>query len=289
MGPRAGIAQATNLPVGRDVGEVVRVRLAALFRSPTYTPPMLPAIALELLEMSRKPDASIRDVSALLSKDQLLSAKLLSIARSPAYGIASVSSMEDVVARLGLCRVSELFMRASVEARVFRAPGFDGTMARLRKHSVFVAEMARHIARTAAGNDRNAYLCGLLHDVGTAAAIVAMTDLTSYSVKPCLEDIWQGLRPIHAECGELVARSWELPGEIIAVVSDHHHCKSRARVHPVTASVALADALSNEVQLGMLDETSGEDIALLCEILEVDDDHLQSLRHTATELLCNVL
>jgi HD-like signal output (HDOD) protein len=67
-----------------DTAEV-HVRLLRLFASPSYRPPLLPAVALEIMQLSRRPSATFEEVVAILEHDPILAAKVLSIAQSVFY------------------------------------------------------------------------------------------------------------------------------------------------------------------------------------------------------------
>ncbi len=108
-------------PAAPDFDVALREHLCALFSSPSYIQPLLPTVALELIELSRCPDVSAKALTSSMSCDAMLAASVLRIAQSPIYSpVAPPQSLDDAVVRLGLQRVTELFFRASVESKVFR-------------------------------------------------------------------------------------------------------------------------------------------------------------------------
>jgi putative nucleotidyltransferase with HDIG domain len=158
----------------------------------------------------------------------------------------------------------------------------------LRQHSVFVAEMARLVSRQCLGFDDYAYLCGLLHDVGSAAAIVAIAGPSNCPEKPTFAQLWSHLEPIHAECGQLVAKCWGLPPETALVIAQHHMAGAGAPVHPLANAVALADALAPEVGLGFETETRPRLAEQLAAEMGLRPQVLKQLRERAVEIAVDV-
>jgi len=115
---------APELDRGLDPALLKR-RLLELFRSPAYQPPLLPAVALELLALTRNPRTGAAEVVGVMGHDPILAGQVLSLALSALYsGGQPMRSLEEAVTRLGFSRVSDLLLRVSLEAKVFRAPGF---------------------------------------------------------------------------------------------------------------------------------------------------------------------
>ncbi|HEX2733244.1 MAG TPA: HDOD domain-containing protein [Polyangiaceae bacterium] len=259
--------------------------LLKLFSAKEYTPPLLPKVALELLELSRRNEASARSISDLLSKDAILAARVLRIAESPVYSAGRpIRSLDEAIMRLGLRRVSDLFMRAAVEMRIFRAAGYEEPMQRLAKHSAFTAEMARKVSRATTGFDDFAFLCGLLHDVGAAAVAIAVTDADRTPSRPSFEQVWQCAAANHARFGQRIAELWQLPSDIALVIGMHHAPSDGKHIHPLAAAIALADCLAEETEHGFQHEADPILTGQLATQLGLSRVQLDDLRQTAQHL-----
>ncbi len=236
--------------------EDLKLKLLALFRSPTYRPPMLPAVALELLALSRKQRVTSAEVADLLGRDPMLAGQVLRVAKSAVYTRGEpVRSLDQAIVRLGLDKVTDLFFQAALEMKVFRAPGFESEMEALRQHSAFTAECARLVSRHTLGFEDYAFLCGLLHDVGIAACILSLNEIAGPTRKVSFENAWPSVRDIHASCSELLANIWQLPPDIALVLRLHHTLAHQGQVHPLAAAVAVADGLAQENGFGFREET----------------------------------
>jgi len=274
-----------SLGTGVSAAARVKERLLGLFRAPDYKPPLLPAVALELIALSRKPRVQVPEIVALLGRDPMLAAQLLRIAESPVYARGEpVRSLDDAVVRLGLARTADLFVRAALEARLLRAPGYDTLMGALRRHSAFTAEAARLVSRYALGFDDYAFLCGLLHDMGVAAAILALSEMKDAPSRPNPELLWLVLRDFHASSSEALANVWGLPREIGVVLGLHHDLGSDRHIHPLAAAVSLADHLAEECGFGLFDECDAAATDAVALKAGLDEKMLAKLRVSVREL-----
>jgi HD-like signal output (HDOD) protein len=236
--------------------QAVLDKLRAVLEAPTYEPPVLPAAALDVLELSRKPDAAFGDIRKVMERDALLAAKVLRVAQSSAYSGASgaIRTLDDALVRLGMRTLAFIFMEAAMKMKVFRAPGYEEPMQELSRHSAASAHLSRHIARRTSIYDEHSFLCGLLHDVGIAASLIALTQLGRGAIIPPFDEVWPAVRDAHEMASGIVCRSWNLPGEITMVVANHHQVSIGGHVHPVAAVLSVADWVATQHGFGMRDE-----------------------------------
>ena len=65
--------------------------------------PRPPRVALEILELSRKPSARIEDIASLLEREPLLAGRVLRLANSALYGASiPVTTLKQALIRMGL-------------------------------------------------------------------------------------------------------------------------------------------------------------------------------------------
>ncbi len=226
--------------LGREVREV--------FSSPTYRPPLLPRSATEVLAMSRDPAASLEKIVKTLESDPMLVAKVVARVNSAAYSrTRAVRSLRDALSRLGIAGLRDVVVEAALSLRVFRAPGFQEPMERLRKHCVKVAEIARRVCYYTAVDSEYAYLCGLLHDIGVAGILIALTE-SDPKRKLDQATLWPVIDRAHAEASETMARVWTFPPELLVVLANHHKLVVDGQPHPLCAALIVAEDLA--VRLG---------------------------------------
>lgn len=229
-------------------------RVKAVFASPTYTPPKLPQVALDVMALSHRRDVDLRQVAELTERDPVLAARLLKAANSPALrGASPIRTTRDAVQRLGLSTLRDLVMAEAMGMRVFRAGGgYADSLEELRLHSMATAHLARVVCRETSIDGEYAFLCGLLHDIGFAAILLAMGDVGRGQTTPGIDLLWPVAEEAHAQVGAQVARLWGLPADVILVIERHGRVRVDGRLHPLVAVVQLAEELALASGLALL-------------------------------------
>lgn len=267
----------------------------AKFSDPGYTPPLLPGAALEINQLASNPNVDVGKVVSVLEQDQLLAARVLKIARSAAYNSrGTVPSLRDAVMRLGLRTLGEIVWEVATTMRVFRSRNYAPAMDRLRKHSAACAYLSRLVATKTALATEYAFLCGLLHDVGIAASLVVIgeEDDRKAARSPVPEAMLApALSETHADASATVARLWQLPPDVQLVLGSHHTIAIGNAVHPLAATIVVAEAIAERLGFGMgvgrtpCDTTETEVVGRACESLRISAEQLKQLATDARKVL----
>ncbi len=219
--------------------------LEAVFANPRYTPPTLPAAAVRVASMNMR-DATFRDVEKILETDPVLAGQVMRIANSPVYaGERPMRSLSEGLSRLGLSTVRDLVVQVALSSRVFRCKEYQPVLDALVRHSTAVAHATRHICRMSSIDAEYSFLCGLLHDVGIAGALLALAERPGKP--PHLMDTWSVVHEVHCQAGEVMARQWQMPVDIQYVLRHHHGVVIEGYPHPVAAAVRLAGHFVDEL------------------------------------------
>lgn len=236
-------------------------KLVSIFRSPQYKPPVLPSIALELTDLSRKPNVSYDDVVRVVEKDPMITASVLKLAQSPMYGGGRpVQSLKDALNRLGITMLRDLVWQVVVNMRLFRVRNYAPLMERLQLHATFTAYAARIIAARAGIAAEHAFLCGLLHDIGWTGTLLAVSENNSKPPDP--KTLFVAVDKMHVEAGEAMAKMWGLSPEIVMVIGHHHHMDKQRKAASVLVPVlCVAEQLADE--LGFAIDPTPEDGIML--------------------------
>ena len=247
--------------------------------------PTLPAIVVRLLSLTNSADARIQEVVQLLSADQSLTSKLLSLAGSAAAGVrVPVTNVQQAVVLLGFETVRNLALSVKVFESFQQsssAPTDAGQPAPLFqreefwKHSLAVATAAEMLAQKARPriNPADAFVCGLLHDMGKVAfdtvmpksfaRVVEMATLTRGDIAD-LERRVIGID--HTLAGKRLAEAWNLPPIITQAIWFHGNAPppppapgspplqsapcGGAMMMPLVLLVGLADLLVRRQHIG---------------------------------------
>ncbi|MEN9581431.1 MAG: hypothetical protein RJA70_4440 [Pseudomonadota bacterium] len=263
---------------GRLARSVLVAELRASLHSPGYQPPMLPAVALELIQLSADPNVPFHRVRALIQSEPLLAAKVLHTAQSATYSRgAAITSLDDAMARLGLRTLTELFLQAATSTKVFRVKGYDRPMEALRKHAVVTGNVARLVCRRTGVADDYAFMCGLLHDVGMAASLLILADRAWTGSTPSVEDVLFGVEQVHQEASAILARVWQLPADVQSVLEHHHNFEAAETDPKLAASICLSDWIASKVGAPAGAEVNEEDHLKAAEMLGLRPADLEAL------------
>ena len=187
--------------------------------------PTLPSVAMRLLALTADDESHAAEVIELVGSDPALTARLLTMCRSAEKGVASdVVSVERAVMLLGFTAVRNAVLSIQV-VEMFRRRG-DGAdpvidHAGFWRHCLAVAVAAELIAqahpqcRDVSAGD--AFVCGLLHDVGklalaemlprSYARVVELADLNQADISGFERSV-VGLD--HHTAGKRLAEQWGL-------------------------------------------------------------------------------
>jgi HD-like signal output (HDOD) protein len=191
--------------------------------------PVFHSVALRLQQLVSKNTFTIEQVLELISEDQALASKVLRLANSPFYaGLNEISTLRDAIIRLGSREVGNLTMVASQED-VYRSENeaINSYMSILWSHATACAAGSKWLAIASGYRNlaQEAFLAGLLHDIGKLFLLRVVDDLTrTGQMKTLLSEalIREVLDRLHTDQGLELMKKWNLPDIYCNVVRDHH-------------------------------------------------------------------
>lgn len=223
--------------------------------------PALPHVTYRVLTLTSDPRTSITELADTITKDQVLTAKVLRMANSVYYGYARrIFSISEALVILGFSTVRNLVLAASVYNVMDQEfPGYILPKGDLWNHSMTTALLARLLAKKVRFemNDK-AFTAGLLHDIGKIILNIYMKE--SFAV--VLDTVNTGNVPFseaeqkilgfdHAVVGAKVAEKWNLPEELVEAIANHH-TPAQSKLNPkLTSIIHIADAASMSMGIGL--------------------------------------
>ena len=191
--------------------------------------PVFHPIAIKLQHLLETPDFRMDAVIALANEDQALAGQILKMANSTVYmGRVRTETIKDAVIRLGAQQVANLAMAASQAGlHVSEHPLINKVLQSLWLHSHACAAGSRFLARSAGYPQvaDQAYMAGLLHDVGKLYLLKALERLNRMGVgQAALEEdlLLEIFEELHVEQGCRLMEHWNMPKVYYNVVSNHH-------------------------------------------------------------------
>jgi HD-like signal output (HDOD) protein len=283
-----GVVELGENEVPPSVAELV-LSITETFASPSYRPPVLPRAATELLAVAGKTDTPISKIVELLESDPVLAARVVSRANSAAFaGNMPVRTLRDAVSRLGMIRLRDIVVEAAMHLRVFRAPAYQPLMEALSTHVSSTAEFARIVCRYATMDAELAFLAGLLHDIGIAGILIALSERPREQ-RPDPSLLAYALDQAHVQASERMATLWGLPPDIVMVARYHHEVALGPHVHPLCAVVAVAEEEARRRGRGLpdMDGTPPEILTKAYAALGLDQRKLALMRTDLEKLVAS--
>jgi HD-like signal output (HDOD) protein len=221
----------------------------------------LPEVALRIASMVDDPTSSANDIGREISHDAALTARLLRIANSPAFGQhGKIATISRAITVLGVRQVRDLTVGLTA-IRTFDGIGNDlVTMESFWRHSVLCAVAAGQIAaRRERARDDTPFVAGLLHDIGQLVIFSRAPDLARRALLMSIDSaedsgLYLCERELlgfdHAAVGLALAQGWAMPRSLQECIEFHHE-PERAQQHPLeVATVHIANSVAVLAEIG---------------------------------------
>lgn len=223
--------------------------------------PQFPENIARLNKLLNDPDAKMSEIAMQISNDVALTGELLKQVNSAAFALSTpCKSIAEAVKLIGIRGIKNmLFTVGSLKSFA----NVSGNNEKLWIHAYQVAFYAYNLARNFCGNDRtvveDAYVCGLLHDMGKIVFENAHPDYLESIKSVCaskgvemdlFEKIISGVN--HGEVGAKVAEKWNFPKPLIDVIRYHHSPEeSPEETKKLVYLVNIADAICHYQEFEM--------------------------------------
>jgi len=216
--------------------------------------PTLPGLLIKLIEICNLEDTSFRDVAEIIEKDPSLCSKVLKLVNSAYTGLyRKVESIESGIVVVGMDAIKNIAVSTGVYQAFKRIDG-NGTfnLKAFWWHSLMCAVTARLIAnRVRYGSPEDAFLSGLVHDLGKLAIWANCPQEYSSVLETAggdpelLLSEEEGLGGTHAVVGSWLLQQWKLPTFMADAVLYHHELPKRI-LHslPLVRIIFLANLIS---------------------------------------------
>lgn len=224
--------------------------------------PALPNVVARLTRLIGDPRTTAADINKVLSSDPALVTRILKLVNSSYYGFSRrITTITNAVVILGFNQVRNLALSAFIYDTFAKLPGNDRSfdVNSFWRHCIGAAFMAAGLARaTAPKMEEDAFICGLLHDLGkfimaqNAPDHMAMVMETVNSEDILFYEAEQKrLNYTHAVLGGAVMERWNLPATLVDVVANHHTPMKAPKASRSLAVVTnAADILARALLMG---------------------------------------
>ena len=226
---------------------------------------MLPAVAMQALDLAKNPDCGINEFAAVVERDAALAAEILKLSNSIMFaGGRSVMNLHQAVVRLGFRQCKSLIIASSFSSRVKKL-SLDEEWVReaLYRHSFTTALLALNLNRSLnVGFQGEEFTGGLIHDIGRMLLATcypdqfAQIDPLNFEEGPeTLAHEQSVIDTNHCDVGVWFARNSQLPEPLIDVLRYHHSPEQAVNNRRFVALITTCDDMANH--LHRVEEAAG--------------------------------
>lgn len=218
--------------------------------------PPLPAVVVELMNNLDKEETGSRLLAEKIAQDQALTAKTLRLANSSFYGMQrKVATIQQAIAIVGFDSIHTLVTAAAVIGHFSEGGQSTFNFNAFWRHSIVTALCARALAHHLKVDQDQAFIAGLLHDIGRLALVSqapqSYQKVIAYRAsRDCsLIDAERAVLELdHAQVGRALAEHWKFPASIQKTIEDHH-APRKSETGSLVPLVHVADAVAHALDL----------------------------------------
>lgn len=228
--------------------------------------PTLPRTVLKITSLVNDPQASAKDLSGVITDDQVLTARLLRLVNSSFYGFPKkIATVTNAIVLLGFDAIRNLLLTTSIFGLFKRKSEIDNAvLEKYWDHSLGCAIGAKIIGNYI-GYEKieELFVGGLLHDIGKIVEILfipdqfekicAATKEQNILMRIAEEDI---LGFNHADIGQSLAIRWNMPARLETIIANHHSPDETTQFLKETSIIHISDILCRSLDIGW----SGDDV-----------------------------
>jgi HD-like signal output (HDOD) protein len=211
--------------------------------------PTISEVAHELIKTLNNEDASMNEVGAIISRDPALTAKLLRLANSAAFGLQrTVSSVDEAMAMIGMTKVRTLALASCMNESFPVLPGLDPN--EFWKTSMATAGYAQWMAGRIGADAQQAWLAGMMVRLGEL--LIGQADPATLKEIERLPHIpggrWEREKELvgftEGQVTAELARRWNFPAEVVTGLQQSFDPLSHKPFSRLAAIVHMADLLA---------------------------------------------
>lgn len=227
--------------------------------SQVYNLPSIPVVMLEVNKLLDNPMTSAAELGKVISKDQGMVTKILTVANSPLYGLPRrVSTIDFAIIILGFDHIKNIVIALSMIEAFKNKSDKNLDHKKYWIHSFLTATAAKRIADDLGYHvTGEAFTAGLLHDLGIPVIhkylhtdfikICELVEKQGFSYQDAQQEI---LALSHSEIGYHLACKWNLPLSLSDVILNHHSPGNSDQNKMLSAIVHIADYMTFKLEVG---------------------------------------
>ncbi len=267
--------------------------------------PVLPHVVKKIQEISRDSEPSIEELSSIVEKDTVISAKLIVAANSPVYkGVDTVNTLNEALLRLGIKEaLSVITALASKNLYQTDKEEVKTLLQKLWLHSLACASCSNLIARELSDKTlESVFLMGIIHDIGKVLLLKAVADI-SPEAELADRNLLAAIQEVHTVFGAVLIKKWGFSKKYIQAAELHHWERFPEKTDPELMVVHIANIIAaragfasfndlltedTDEQNSSNDEFSPEFLAVT-KRLEIDPEKIKTIQDIVSKAMAGVI
>jgi len=219
--------------------------------------PAMPNVIMHALNIMKDPESSTKELAKIISYDQSLSTKVLTLVNSAYYGFPQqITSINRAIALIGMSKAKNIILTVAMRPMLINQDDKE-----LWKHSIRAAVGCEHLAKGLKIMDSDeAFVVGFLHDLGkmvlslkSSSTCQKVKELTNSGAN-IIEAEQLFFQTDHCQMGSLLAKKWQLPLLIANSIKYHHNPKLSPMPVPSTLVYVIDALVQDESNFDKLDK-----------------------------------
>ena len=217
----------------------------------------LPHVAIRLTKLISDENSTMQDFEKMMKMDPTLVLRLLRVVNSSYYALRQkVDSISRAVVIIGMNNLRNMIVTETLKD-IFKESQEQDAFSRNRLwlHCAAVSICSQMISERIFGqNGENAFLCGILHDIGMIVEDQTAHDLFNHACKAYAQDsgtIIDHEKKIigtdHCEVGYLLAKDWKLPFEVQEGIKQHHKALKEVSPSSITGIIQISEYIVSKL------------------------------------------
>lgn len=214
---------------------------------------------VRILELTADINSSTKDLVEQITNDPILTAKVLKLVNSAYFGLSrEVSSIQQSIVYVGINTIKNLALTVAAIGSLPDKNSAGLNMSHYWLHSLVTASVAKLVAQNRKVPQKdisNYFISGLLHDIGQ----IIFSHAQPEAYKQILEEAKLGEKSLfeleeevfginHARIGAMLARKWQLPGDMVIAISEHHNPDCTEGDESLNKIIFIANQLARNLE-----------------------------------------
>jgi putative nucleotidyltransferase with HDIG domain len=220
-----------------SIADVIKMIAKKIAEDDIDLPPV-PDIMVKLNDAIAKDSISIQDIVKIIMADQILTSKILRVVNSAFYSPSSeITSLQQAIIFMGLKSVLSI---VTVHSLSGISPKNADEVKEILRHSLLCAFVAKKIAIALRLDPEEAFVCGLLHDIGKTVILNLLAD------QQIAEEMKKGIiHEYHPQIGFMLGSKWNF-SEVVKNSIHYHHNPAEAHANKkMIEAVHVANVIAN--------------------------------------------